>query len=1101
MKFSRHWLWLLLVPVIIGFSRLHFDVEVLDLLPADVPAVKGLKILQQTSSNARQLIITVQASDAEATESAARSLAESLRHASNLTESVTWQPPWLEHPEQNAELIAYIWLNQNPAAFQELSHRLSPGQLDKTLADTREQMATSVSPSEMGAFGYDPFGFLRLPGNDNESFGQGDQLFTSPDGRFRVIFVQARPELRDYRQCIAWISNVRTHVAKWRMAQSGPEPRLEFTGAPAFQAEIAGGMQKDMTEAIAGTSLIIAILFWLAHRRLAPMLWLLTLLVLILGATLALGGLVFGTLNVVSLGFAGILLGLAVDYGVVHYQEAMSAPRATIPEIRRAIGPSIFWAAVTTITAFLILNLGDMPGLAQLGTLVAMGIALSAAVMLFAFLPPLLRNRRSGIDSSLEPPSTETPTVVSSAQSRLVFGATALLLVAAAVILGKGLPPMDRSGESMRPTKSTAYHAALEIQKQLSRDGEPVMILVPGTDEATVRERLEKVQTHLQEAVTNGLLNSFLLPLSIWPNPANQQNNKAVARELAAQREAFHSGATKAGFTTNSWVLADRILDAWKHLSVNTNAVWPSGEVGEWITRKVYARHGNQLIALGMATPSPSSRASQDLEKWILPVEREGSLVSSWDLLGPAVLKRVQKNVPRLVIPMLLLVGASLWFAFRRPLEILLSIAVLILSALGLLAVMRCAGWTWNVLNLMALPLMLGTGVDYSIFMQLALRRHVGDIAAAHKSVGRALLLCGATAMAGFGSLAWSSNAGIASLGAVCAVGIGFNMLLSVFLLPVWWRACAKRFKCDLKPIRHRGPSALYGALGWRFALTLANVLPRSCFESLCILGTKTYWSLAPHRRKVIETNLLPLFAGNRDAATAATWDMATQFGLKLADLWRYESGAPVDDLFAEMEGWQNFEAASKGGRGVLLLTPHLGNWEFGAPVMKRHGVKLLVITLKEPGLGLTEIRKKSRALRGIETFVIGEDPFAFVEIIKRLEAGAAVALLVDRPPAASAVEVDLFGQSFTASIAAAELARVSGCALLPVYLPRTPKGYAARMLPEIPYDRRSLGNREARRTLTAQIMRAFEPVLRQYPSQWYHFVPIWPKNSPQAPR
>jgi len=87
----------------------------------------------------------------------------------------------------------------------------------------------------------------------------------------------------------------------------------------------------------------------------------------------------------------------------------------------------------------------------------------------------------------------------------------------------------------------------------------------------------------------------------------------------------------------------------------------------------------------------------------------------------------------------------------------------------------------------MALPLILGTGVDYSIFMQLALRRHQGDLALAYRSVGRALLLCGGTASAGFGSLAFSTNAGMGSLGRICAVGIASNMIISIFLLPIWW--------------------------------------------------------------------------------------------------------------------------------------------------------------------------------------------------------------------------------------------------------------------------------------------------------------------------
>ena len=85
-------------------------------------------------------------------------------------------------------------------------------------------------------------------------------------------------------------------------------------------------MKHDIILSVGGTSFIIAILFWFAHRRIKPMLWLLTLLALILAATLALGGLIFGAINVISMGFAAILLGLAVDYAVVHYQEALAHP-------------------------------------------------------------------------------------------------------------------------------------------------------------------------------------------------------------------------------------------------------------------------------------------------------------------------------------------------------------------------------------------------------------------------------------------------------------------------------------------------------------------------------------------------------------------------------------------------------------------------------------------------------------------------------------------------------------------------------------------------------------------------------------------------------
>jgi len=157
-------------------------------------------------------------------------------------------------------------------------------------------------------------------------------------------------------------------------------------------------------------------------------------------------------------------------------------------------------------------------------------------------------------------------------------------------------------------------------------------------------------------------------------------------------------------------------------------------------------------------------------------------------------------------------------------------------------------------------------------------------------------------------------------------------------------------------------------------------------------------------------------------------------------------------------------------------------------------GVKLQVITMAEPQAKLTELRQNARARWGIETIALGDSPFAAVEIIRRLEANHAIALLMDRPPAQTGVPVTLFGRPFVASISAAELARASGCALLPVYLPRTSRGYTAHILPEISYDRGALGNREARIELTQRIMSAFEPAIRLYLNQWYHFVPVWPE-------
>src|SRR4051812_19615291 len=194
LKHPGRWIWLILaVPVVVGLMRLRLDVEIFDLLPSKLEVVEGLKAYQQHFANARELIITITAETAEQGETAARAIAAELSKQTNLVMSVFWQPPWLEHPEQAGELLAYLWFNQPPEVFGELTNRVAPQKLRGTLAAAREQLATSLSPGELARLSYDPFGMSQIPGgvSGSPTFGssQGQDLFASSDRKFRILFV------------------------------------------------------------------------------------------------------------------------------------------------------------------------------------------------------------------------------------------------------------------------------------------------------------------------------------------------------------------------------------------------------------------------------------------------------------------------------------------------------------------------------------------------------------------------------------------------------------------------------------------------------------------------------------------------------------------------------------------------------------------------------------------------------------------------------------------------------------------------------------------------------------------------------------------------
>ena len=896
---------------------------------------------------------------------------------------------------------------------------------------------------------------------------------------------------------------------------------IRYTGRPAFVTEIAASMQRDLSGSIVGTAGIIALLFWLSHRRWLPMLWLLALLALILAATVGIGGLLLGSISVISLGFAAVLLGLAVDYAVVHYQEALAHPQMSVPEIRRAIAPSILWAAITTISAFLVLNLGGLPGLAQLGTLVAIGITLAALVMVVAFLPPLFPDRRkSGAAwtrhewwAYLIPPDVRAagPFVTAgNSYNRTALLATALIILCAGAVLSIKRPGLDKTTQALRPQHGEAEQALDEFTACLGIPQDPIWVIASGNDEREVWAHLSQADALLGQARSNQVISGYMLPAALWPRVEFQESNRATARWLGDQGPSLCEAALHEGFNTNALFLTDELVRTWARAGISTGVVWPTNQLSQWLLKRFMARTTNEWLVMGLVSPATNRVERASLADLSSRLSEHRVLLSGWELLGTTTLKRVQDRLWLLVLPMVALVLASLWFAFRRWTEVLLGVAVLCLSGLCLLTTMTLSGWSWNLLNLMALPLVLGTGVDYGIFMQLALRRQGGDVVRVRRSIGRALLLCGGTAIAGFGSLAWSGNAGMASLGKVCAAGIGANMLISVYLLPAWWlRLSLKTYfqspmpegrsqKPEYGSTQHatRNTPPFYRAGVWRLGLALVRVIPKTLLDSLFVLCGETYYRIHPQRRETVVRNLLPALHGDRAAAEAKAHHLFRQFALKLADLWRYEAGDAVQNWSLEPDAWEKFLAWQSKGRGILLVLPHLGNWEIGGPLLAQRGVKLLVLTQAEPGDGLTELRVASRAKWGIQTVVVGDDPFAFVEVIKRLQDGATVALLIDRPAAPTAVRVELFGHPFLASVAAAELARASGSVLATGCILRTGNTYAAHLHAEIEYDRRALGNREARRELTQQILRAIEPEIREHLDQWYHFVPIWPADS-----
>ena len=767
----------LAVCVVIGLSRISFNVDILRLLPGNLRQVQGLSRFLKYFSQPDELIITVEAPSAAAAESVADAIATKLNSLPGVVKRAVARPPWEKHPGELTELLAFLTINQPPADAGALVARLSPEQAHATLQDTLEKLSDSVSPQEIGLLSYDPYDLAGPLAASALATGAQESEFASADGTFRLIYVQSARPFANYQDAGKWIEQIHRATATW---QGKNGCRLGFTGEPAFVASISSSMQGDMQSSGVVTLLVIALIFWVCYGRGWPLLELQGMLLLIFVLTLGFAGLFFDQLTVIGVGCAAIMIGLCVDYGYFIYQRSQRHI-GTVCELQFECLNYIAWTAGTTAAAFFALNVSSLPGLAQLGNLVGVGVLVGAVVMLTVFAPLTLRRHQRDGD---HPPSRVERIVTSPGFNRV--GAWAALTMVA-VLLGalviKGPPGTDFSAKPLRPRHSEAYAAIDRIsEKLLSGQGEPLSLVVEGDSVEMVRTRLVAAESHLAAAQKRGDLHSFRTALLLWPDAANQQVNLPVLGSLAEQLPRLKQAVLEAGFKPEAFALTENVLRQIAAWSREAPPIWPNNDASRWILRRLAKHADGHWYALGFVQPVVGHEEALEHA-----VTGDGIYLTGWPLLTTELRHVIPREFAGAIVGIAVMVLGLLALAFRdwRALAIFIGTTALVFACLT--GAMSLLGLKWNVFNLAALLLLLGTGTDYSILLLLALRRNGGDVPAARRELELVVCLCACSASAGFGTISWANHLGLASLGQTCALGLLIDGAISVFLIPPAW--------------------------------------------------------------------------------------------------------------------------------------------------------------------------------------------------------------------------------------------------------------------------------------------------------------------------
>lgn len=775
---------LLIVPLLVfGWSRLRLETDILATLPAKVPEVRALKLLRDGFAGGSDLIIALEVEDEAVAEEVTAALAARLQARKDLVAEVRWAQPMDQMKGSGVALLAWAFENAAPDRVKRIQALLEGKGLEAQLQKALREVTTSLDAERVQRASYDPLGLLEaLDLNAASSLEGGLFGLMSEDGMFRVLMVTPASDVGNYKAAGAWLEQIKTEVAAISAGREGVN--VAYTGEPAFQAEIGAGIERDMSSTIGLTEVLIALLFWVMFRRLKPLLWIQGLVVLSMALTLGLGGLLVGQLSIMSLGFAAIVLGIIVDYAVLILQEARQHPELKAAELRRLAAPGIVAGACTTAVVFLSLLFSGLPGLAEMGMLVALGVGAGLVIMV-GFVPRLVAGKQAEQPLELKPNVFSNPAAAVIATCLLIFGASLILM-------HDGWPVFQTSAEALRPTKSAAMDAFQRVQERLGRDQEASVPLLMTGPEPELRARAESLSQRLDAAVAQGLLVRHAVPSLLIGDPRAQPVNAASIRWLIAEQSRLEQAMDAGGFTESAMGLLRGMV-----------AVWQTGDA-----RAAAAPILDRLLASGqrakeaglddgeavvLASVSlPGKPGLPDREKLArvqaLLSDGSGAWLAGWETLGGALSSLVRQDLKQQLLPIVGLIVLTLLMTFRHWVDLVLS-ALLLVSGLGALAAtMSLLGLRWNLASLAAIPLLLGTGIDYGIHILLALRRSGNDVRLVQSTTGRAVFFSGMTTVIGFASLFFAGNKGISSLGLACCVGTLWILLIVLWLLPHWRR-------------------------------------------------------------------------------------------------------------------------------------------------------------------------------------------------------------------------------------------------------------------------------------------------------------------------
>jgi hopanoid biosynthesis associated RND transporter like protein HpnN len=646
-----------------------------------------------------------------------------------------------------------------------------------------------------------------------------------------------------------------------------PGLNVGLIGEPVLDYDETLQSQKDITVASVMSLVLCAMIFIYGYNETGRPVKATICLVAGLGYTLAFTTLVVGHLNVLTLPFVPMLIGLGIDYGVhliTRYEEELRHGRTAEAALTKAMvftGQGIFTGALTTAGAFLAMAFTPFKGIQEMGIICGGGL-LICLIPMMTLLPALLLRGRQNI---LDRRSSEDATRARIENLWLQRPALVVVITVALCVLALVQARKLYFDYNLEKLQSLGLPSVVFEHKLMEADQsllEAAVVADSLTEAIRLEKKIRTLSTVAKVEPPASLLENFL-------NSSNAQKLEQIGqikRELAP----LEFGAPDLG-PVDVYAFSRTLFGLYGYLGLAKNEVGNSDpELGREMAslrqaiedlRKSMLRGGtnelaehadklaqfqqalfNDMHTTFQLLQQQDDRAPLHVEdlprvfrdqfvgvsgKFLLHVFPRDNL---WQRDNQekfiAELRTVDPNVTGTPVQLyeyeellknsyiqaawysLAAIVLLVFFHFRSLSSVILVLLPVGVGALWLAGLMGWLGVPVNLANIMTLPLVIGIGVTNGIHIlnRFAEERTPNILA---RSTGKAVLVSGLTAIAGFGSLIIAKDRGIHSLGSVMATGIAACMIAGLTFLPALLNLLGRWHPLIKQPSADNSPSAL----------------------------------------------------------------------------------------------------------------------------------------------------------------------------------------------------------------------------------------------------------------------------------------------------